>query len=148
MILTDYYKLQVLKVMKSHRFDCTASTGEYPLFEEIAKRARSGRFYCYYNGVPDTFSANAKRKADRAFTNKDNISSVFITDLANPLNGCGDVKGTNDGLLFLFSDDYSTVEWFVARGYKNNIKNLFNMFADGELEDELNCLRERAKPIN
>lgn len=54
MILTDYYKMQVLKVMKSHRFDRTASTGEYPLFEEIAKRARNGRFSCYYNGVPDT----------------------------------------------------------------------------------------------
>ena len=145
MILTDYYKLQVIKVMKSHRFDCTASTGEYPLFEEVAERARNGRFFCYYNGVPDTFSANAKRKADRAFTNKDNISSVFIPDLANPLKGYGDVKGTSDGLLFLFSDDYSTVEWFVARGYKNNIKNLFNMFTDGELEDELQMLRARAK---
>ena len=101
MILTDYYKLQELIIRKSHRFDCTASTVEYPLFEEIAKRARSGRFYCYYNGVPDTFSANAKRKADRAFTNKDNISRVFIPDLANPLKGYGDVKGTSDGLYLL-----------------------------------------------
>ena len=145
MILTDYYKLQVLKVMKPHRFDCTASTGEYPLFEEVAERARNGRFYCHYNGVPDTFSANAKRKADRAITNKDNISSVFIPDLTNPLKGYGDVKGTNDGLLFLFSDDYSMFEVFVARGYKNNIKNLFNMFTDGELEDELTKMREFAR---
>ena len=36
-------------------------------------------------------------------------------------------------------------EVFVARGYKNNIKNLFNMFTDGELEDELTKMREFAR---
>ncbi|MCQ2289738.1 MAG: hypothetical protein MJZ63_00485 [Muribaculaceae bacterium] len=147
MIITDYYKMQELKVMKSHRFDCTASTGEYPLFEAIAHRARNGRFYCYYNGIPDSFSANAQRKADKALSNGDNISSVYIPNLSSPLIGYGDVNGTNDGLLFLFSEDYKMLEIFVARGYKNNIRNLFYLFADGELDDELARIREQAKPV-
>ncbi len=148
MILTDYYKMQEIKPLKSHRFDCVASTGEYEPFELIAQRAKVKRLFFYYNGVPDTFSANAQRKADRAITNGDNISSVYIPDLENPLRGYGDAKGTNDGLLFLFSEDYKQLEVFVARGYKNNIKNLCNLFLDGELDGEINTLRERAKATN
>jgi hypothetical protein len=148
MILTDYYLMQELKVLKSHRFDCVASTGEYEPFETIAQRSRVKRFFFYYNGIPDTFSAEAQRKADRAITNGDNISSVFIPDLNNPLKGYGDTKGTNDGLLLLFTEDYKQVEVFVARGYKNNIKNLCNLFLDGELDDEMNALRQRASSTN
>lgn len=146
MKLTDYYKMQEIKVVKSHRFDCIASTGEYEPFEAIALRGRDKRFFFYYNGVPDTFSADAKRKAERAITNSNNISSVFIPDLDNPLLGFGDVVNTNDALLFLFSEDYRQIEVFVARGYKHNVKQLFALFADGELSRELETLREQAKP--
>lgn len=145
MILTDYYLLQEIKPLKSHRFDCVASTGEYEPFETIAQRSKVKRFFCYYNGVPSTFSADAQRKADRAITNGDNISSVFIPDLENPLKGYGDTKGTNDGLLFLFSEDYKQLEIFVARGYKNNIQNLCNLFLDKELDDEITALKSRVK---
>ncbi|MDL2224441.1 hypothetical protein LJB92_03920 [Bacteroidales bacterium OttesenSCG-928-M06] len=148
MILTDYYKMQELKALKSHRFDCVASTGEYEPFEIMAQRSRVKRFFFYYNGVPDTFSVNAQRKADRAITNGDNISSVYIPDLETPLKGYGDTKGTNDGLLLLFSEDYKQVEVFVARGYKNNIKSLCNLFLDGELNEELNEMRNRATATN
>lgn len=144
MILTDYYKMQEIRPLKSHRFDCMASTGEYPPFEQIKHRAKDGRFFFYYNGVPDTFSANAQRKADRAITNGNNISSVYIPDLQEPLKGFGDVRGTDDGLLFLFSADYKQIEIFVARGYRNHIKNICNLFLDGEFDNEINELRKRA----
>ena len=144
MILTDYYLLKELKQLKSHRFDVVATTGGYPPFEEIANRSKGGRFFCYYNGVPETFSPNAQRKADRAITNTKNISSVFIPDLTNPLIGYGDTKGTADALLFLFSEDYKQLEIVVARGYRNNARNLYNLLSDGGLEDELAVLRTRA----
>lgn len=148
MKLTDYYKMQEIVARKSHRFDCTASTGGYEPFEAIAARAKDHRFFFYYNGVPETFSADAKRKADRAITNGDNISSVFAPDLDNQLLGYGDTKGTNDCLLFLFSEDYKQVEVFVARGYKNHSKSLFTLFADGELKADIESLRRQAKPTN
>lgn len=148
MILTDYYLMKEIKVLKSHRLDCVASTCGYLPFETIAQRARDKRFFLYYNGVPDTFSVNAKRKADQAITNGDNISSVFTPDLENPLFGYGDTKGTKDALLFLFSPDYKQLEVFVARGYKNNVKGLFNLFLDGELVDEIEELKKHAKNIN
>jgi hypothetical protein len=147
MILTDYYQMQEIKPLKSHRFDCTASTGEYPPFETMAARGREKRFFCYFNGVPDSFSANAHRKADRAITNSESISSVFIPDLENPLYGYGDTKGTNDALLFLFSQDYKQLEIFIARGYKNNVKGLFQLFCDGELANEIEVLKKREKGV-
>lgn len=143
MILTDYYLMKEMKVLKSHRLDCVASTGEYLPFEAIAQRARDKRFFLYYNGVPDTFSADAKRKADRVITNGENISSVYIPDLEIPFLGYGDMKGTNDALLFLFSEDYKQLEIFIARGYKNDVRGLFTLFVDGELDAEMGKLRKR-----
>ena len=149
MKLTDYYKMAKLPTCKSKlRFDCVASTGGYEPFEERAARGRDKRFKFYYSGTPDTFTANAQRKADRVITDTTNISSVFAPDLDNPLLGYGDTVGTGDALLFLFSDDYRQIEIFVARGLKNHAKGLFALFADGELADEMEYLRQQAKPTN
>ena len=56
MIITDYYKMQELKPLKSHRFDCVASTGEYDPFGVIAQKSRDKRFFFYYgnNSALDT----------------------------------------------------------------------------------------------
>lgn len=149
MKLTDYYKMMKLPTCKSKlRFDCVASTGGYEPFEERAQRGRDKRFKFYYGGTPDTFSADAQRKADRVITDTTNISSVYTPDLDNPLLGYGDVAHTNDALLFLFSEDYREIEIFVARGLKNHQKGLFSLFADGELADEVEQLRQLAKPTN
>lgn len=149
MKLTDYYKMAKLPTCKSKlRFDCITSTGGYEPFEERAQRGRDKRFKFYYGGTPDTFSADAQRKADRVITDTTNISSVYTPDLENPLLGYGDVAHTNDALLFLFSEDYREIEIFVARGLKNHQKGLFLLFADGELADEVGRLRQQAKPTN
>lgn len=149
MKLTDYYKMEKLPNCKSKlRYDCTASTGEYEPFEERAQRGRDKRFKFYYGGTPDQFSANAQRKADRAITDTTNISSVYTPDLDCPLLAFGDVANTNDALLFLFTEDYKQIEVFVSRGMKNHVKGLFALFADGELDDEITTLRQRAKPTN
>lgn len=149
MKLTDYYKMAKLPTCKSKlRFDCVASTGGYEPFEERSQRGRDKRFKFYYGGTPDTFSADAQRKADRVITDTTNISSVYTPDLDNPLLGYGDVAHTNDALLFLFSEDYKEIEIFVARGLKNHQKGLFSLFADGELADDVEQLRQQAKPIN
>ena len=124
------------------------STGGYEPFEERAQRGRDKRFKFYYGGTPDTFTANAQRKADRVITDTTNISSVFTPDLDNPLLGYGDTVGTNDALLFVFSEDYKQIEVFVARGLKNHVKGLFALFTDGELADEMECLRQQANPTN
>lgn len=145
MKLTDYYKMQELKVMKSHRFDCISSTKEYEPFESIGQKARDKRFFIYYSNVPSRFIQNTKLGVDKAITNGKNISSVYVPDLNNPLYGYGDTKNTDDALLFLFSYDYKQLEIFVGRGLKNNKKGLCSLFVNGELNAEIELLRKKAK---
>jgi hypothetical protein len=56
----------------------------------------------------------------------------------------GDVKGTQDAILIVFNADCITIEIFVARGYKNNRVNLWQNLADGNYNDEISELRDRA----
>lgn len=150
MKLTDYYKMAKLPGQKSKlRRDCIASTGGYEPFEAIAdkpSRDQPKRFKFYLGSVPDTFNARAQRKADNSITNGNNLSSIYTPDLDNPTMGYGDMVGTTDALLFLFDEDYNTVEVFVARGLKNHVKGLFALFADGELLAEMEELRAKATP--
>ena len=150
MILTDYYKMEKLPTCKSKmRLDCIASTGTYDPFEVRATKTREKRFKFYYGSTPEKFKAEAKRKSGMAISDMgDNLTSIYTPDLENPLMGYGDMVGTQDALLFLFDDDYRSVEVFVARGLKNHIKGLFFQFADGELDEEIKILREQAKPTN
>lgn len=147
MIITDYYKMQELVVRQSHRYDCVKSTGDYEPFEQIAQRAKVGHFFFYYGEVPKSFSSHAQRKAERVISNQKNISSVYIPDIHNRLKGFGEVVGTNDAILFLFSEDYKEMEMFIARGYKNDVRALFYLFCDGELDDEIEAIRARANTI-
>ena len=151
MILTDYYRmvrLQEYANNKTPRFDTIASTGEYPRFEQMAAKSRVKRFYCYYNGIPDSFSNRAREQAERAITNTKNISSVFIPNLNKPLFGYGDVKGTQDAILFVFSADYSLMEVFIARGYKPHQKALYASMMRGDLNTEMSRIRQAAINLN
>ena len=147
MIITDYYRmvrLQEYANNKTPRFDCIASTGEYPMFQDMAARSKVKRFYCYYNGIPDSFSNRARQKAERAITSTKNISSVFIPNINKPLFGYGDVKGTQDAILFVFSADYNLMEIFIARGYKPQQKTLYASMMRGDLNDEIIRIRQHA----
>lgn len=149
MKLTDYYKMAKLPTCKSkYRMDCITSTGCYEPFEALAQHSRDKRFKFYYAVTPEQFKAEAQRKGGMSITDTNNISTIYSPDLDNPLLGYGDVVNTNDALLFLFADDYKSVEVFVARGLKNHQKGLFALFADGELADEVERLRRQAKPTN
>jgi hypothetical protein len=135
MILTDYYKFEKLPEQKSKlRIDCTASSNSYPEFEAL--RNKEGNLFVYFGDVPDRFAGNIHRKADKAITKVNNISSVFVPDVKR-LIGFGDVRGTQDALLIAFNATYTDIDVYVARGQKNNVRQLFNLFADNELEKEM-----------
>jgi hypothetical protein len=146
MILTDYYNLEKLADKKSlTRRDCTASTGGYPLFESIAAKSRDNRFFIHLTGVPDNFNAHVKRRAELTISNQENISSVFVPDITQRV-GHGDVKGTLDALLIIFNEDYTEMEIFVSRGQKHNQKQIFFLYEDGELNQEIEQLKQQKLP--
>lgn len=147
MILTDYYKMVHLSSSKSKtRFDCVASSMSYPEFELMATRARTKVFYCYYSQTPPNIKAQQKRRTTMCIMGVNYISGVFTPDIEEHLLfGYGDVGNTTDALLFIFNKEQTEFEIFVARGYKNNIDQLWQLLIDGELDEELNVLRQSAK---
>ena len=65
------------------------------------------------------------------------------------------MKGTADALLFIFHDAQSVngklqteavIEVFVARGYSKDKAALYNELSDGLLDDEMEYLRQQARP--
>ena len=163
MILTDYYKFERLATKAKSRMDCTASTMSYEEFEEkrAIKTQRAsecrdstnvGDLVIYYNDVPPQFGGNVHRKADKSITIKSkNLSSVFVPDI-NSNFAFGDFKGTSDALLFVFHNlrtidgviqKGAIIEVFIARGKSKDRVPLYNALADGELDEEMNMLREQ-----
>jgi hypothetical protein len=142
MILTDRYKFEKKPGTKSKlRIDCTASTKSYPEFEGM--RNKAGDLFVYWGDVPDGFGGNVHRKADKAITKVKNISSVYVPDVTTGKSH-GDVRGTQDAILIIFNRDQTQIEIFVARGYKNNRVAVYQMLADGELDDEVDALRSKS----
>jgi len=163
MILTDYYRFERLALKSKTRMDCTVSTRSYPEFEE--KRATQatkatekrdatniGDLVIYYGNVPDQYGGNVHNKADKSITIKGkNLSSVFVPD---PESGFayGDFKGTTDALLFVVGlavvdgviQAGGYIEVFIARGASKDRVPLYNLLADGGLDEEMDTLREQA----
>ncbi len=141
MILTDLYVFEKLPEQKSKsRIDCTLSTKSYPEFEQMRNKAAA--LFMYFGDVPDGFKGDIKRKADKALTKTKNISSIYVPDIEKRY-GFGDVRGTTDALLFIFNADYTKIDVLIARGQKNNKNQLYCIFSDGELNDEIEQLKKR-----
>ena len=150
MILTDYYKTQKLTDAAS-RYDVTQSTASYDLFENLLinkKKFNVGGLSLNYVDRPKDWKGDAARIADKAFTKGAmNLSSIYVPDLQKPLIAYGDIKGTHDALLILFSADYATIEVFVGRGYANDMMALYTHAKEGELIEDMEALKAKAKQV-
>lgn len=149
MILTDYYRFEKLQEQKSKmRIDCTASTASYNPLE--AMRNKKGELALYLGDNTHT-QAGKERKADLALSKTTHISSIYNPDIEK-LFWYGDMKGTADAFLFIHKDfaliegrivEGAVIELFVARGQRNSRTALYNLLSDGELNDEINTLRNQ-----
>jgi hypothetical protein len=149
MILTDYYR--AVQIAKSQtRFDVDLSTESYLRYEIFLKNQigfNKGGLSFHFSKVPDNFKLRAKDKPDMAITRTENISSVFVP---NPKLSVayGDNKETNDCILILDKKGENgfvhEIEIFVARGQKHNSLNLYRMLVDGDLDNEMEALRQKA----
>jgi len=151
MILTDYYKGQKLTDAQS-RFDITASTGEYDLFEQLLinkQKFNIGGLSFNFGQRPDRWKG---KKTDMAITKgSQNITSVKRPNLENNV-AYGDINGSNDSCIIVFNPDYketgiTTIEIFIARGLRNDTDGLWQLFTDGELKSDIEALREKAVTI-
>jgi hypothetical protein len=151
MIFTDYYKGEKLTDAKS-RFDITASTGEYDLFESLLINKRSFNIGgLSFNLVPQPESHEGKRVDFILSKGSHSITKVFRPNIETPF-AFGDINGTNDGCIMVFNPDHKvigilTIEIFIARGYRNDRNGLCNLLVDGELTHEIELLRKKSVTI-
>ena len=148
MIFTDYYKAEKLTSAKC-RFDITTSTGEYDYFETLLTNKRGFNigglsFNCVSR--PDHWKG---KKTDLAITKgSKNITSIKRLNLE--LNTAfGDISGTNDGCIIIFNPDFkekgiNIIEIFIARGLRNDTNSLWDLLIDGQLNHELEALRQKS----
>jgi len=148
MILTDYYKGEKLTDAKS-RFDITASSGEYDLFECLLINKRKfniGGLSFNYGDRPKNWKG---KDTDKAITrNNSNITTVKRADLETNI-AYGDINTTNDGCIILFNGDFksvgiNTIEIFIARGCRNDQISLKDRFEFEDLQHEVDILRAKA----
>lgn len=150
MILTDYYKFTKLPGGKSKwRMDCVASTKSYNGFEAL--RNKAGELFVYVGDNTYT-KAGERGKSDLALSRGVHITSLYTSDVTRPFL-YGDFINTSDAILAIQTGferydgrvaDDSTIEIFMARGQRCNRLNLLAEFVDGELDDEIEALRQRA----
>ncbi|MBQ7691362.1 MAG: hypothetical protein IJT30_09295 [Muribaculaceae bacterium] len=164
MLLTDYYRFERVATKSKTRLDCTASTESYQPFEEKRQDKQGkptasrdgynvGDLLAYFVDVPDQFSGDVHRKADKSLTMKGkNLTSIYVLDPTSNL-AFGDVKGEADAILFVFEgfevvnkvvQQGGVLELFIARGKSKDRVPLYNLLSEGEFDEEMNLLRERA----
>ena len=148
MILTDYLKGKKLTEAKS-RFDVVASSESYDFLESLLINKRGFNvggtsFNCVTR--PDRWK---KKNASLAICKgSHNITSLIRPDINLPY-ATGDINGTNDAAIFIFNTDHreagiKSIEVFIARGLKHDFNSLWDLLIDGELNPEMEILRERA----
>ena len=152
MILTDYYKGEKLTEAQS-RFDITASTGEYDLFESLLINKRKFNIGgLSFNFAPQPETHGGKKVDFILCKGCHSITKVFRPNLENNL-AYGDINGSNDGCVMVFNPDFkqngiTTIELFIARGLRSDKDGLWNLFSDGELSHEIEALRKISVPKN
>lgn len=145
MILTDYYRGERLPGNTTKtRYDITRSTGGYDIFETMLKNKKAGGQSFHLVDTPANFKFSSKDRPDKAITKTVNISSVFVPDVALPF-GFGDVKNTTDAIVLIFTPDWQVIEIFISRGQRNNKRNLYHSLCDGDIDHEIEAMRNQAK---
>ncbi|HMG16619.1 MAG TPA: hypothetical protein VK590_14275 [Saprospiraceae bacterium] len=148
MIPTDYYKGERLTDSK-YRYDITASTGEYDLFEMLLINKQK------FNVGGQSFNLVERpekwkgKKTDLAITKgSHNITSVKRPNLESNF-AYGDINNSHDGCIIIINPDYKEVgiriiEIIIARGLRNDTHGLWQLFTDGELNQEIEILKQKA----
>lgn len=168
--LTAYYRFEVLAeevrtlngFKSPNRLDCTATYnptahGLLPMFQR-----KNGMLFLYLIPAKDMVKANSKRRATYALGDgKQNLSSLYFEhpELSHLAYGYCNSKdrlkdGTpnpalpyrHDALLMVCNWQQQVIEIVVIQHGKPLIENLYNLLIDGEFEEELERLRQLAKP--
>ena len=148
-LFTDYYKAQQLSPTAANRFDVTHIFGAYPPFADrlLNKTKFNVGGLSFYYGKYTYSKAKKERVPQMSISRGSHISGVYVPSVENNLLAYGDVKDTQDAIILVFSEDYKTIEIFVARGKLNDSQNIYNEVKAGHYNDENEALQAEAKEV-
>ena len=168
-----YYLLQKLpeesrqlhKIKSQCRYDCIHFNDETVSGYEGLKPFvnHKGQLFFYLTPARQFVTAQSKRIAEWSLTQSSlNLTSLYIEDFSNPQFAFGYPNASqklsngsenplygfrSDGYLFILSDDLEQVELIVLPDQRNLISSWYQLLIDGELEEDINRLRQNAKPF-
>ena len=151
MILNDYYLAERLTDAKC-RFDITVSTGNYDLFERLLiNKLKFNIGGLSFNCVSTPENHKGKKADSILCKGSFSITKIIRPNIESPVS-YGDINGTNDACIILYNPDFkqvgiTTIEIFIAKGAKNDKLQLWHLFTDGELNDEVEVLKQKAKRL-
>ena len=153
MFLTDYYKAEQLSDRAKTRFDITASTQSHDVLEALLDENKQGFNIggkrLAYRERPTKWSP---KSGQMAITGKGNISTILRPRIDSNAS-YGDINSTEDAIVIIYNSDYlenriKTIELFISRGRKADCMSLFNMYQEGELDEDIETLRKRSHVFN
>lgn len=129
------------------RLDLSSFTNEYAPFYLPNKL---GRCWLYLFENQNYIKAHPGRKPYVSLTSRkgNHITALYTPDVDQNYLGFGDVKGTQDAVFIQMREEagkIQQVEVWIAKGKKNLQQGLFQLFLDGELDQESESLRTSAK---
>lgn len=147
---TAYYRFDKLATKSVYRLDCVAATNNYKPFEAMraAKKrgdTNRGDLFVYFLDVPMQFAGDIHSRATKSLTTSQgkNLSSIIAPDDASRY-AFGDVRGTNDAILFVV--DLPAVELYIFEGKAHKKRDIWQMACRGLFDEELAAMRAAARP--
>lgn len=127
------------------------------------------QFFLYKTSARDFVNADSKRITEWSLTGRSsltgssiNLSSLYQEDLDFPELAYGYPNKyrelsngsvnpfypyRHDGYLFLMNKDITKLELLIIHDSRNLISSYYQLFIDGELDQEINQLRQNTKPF-
>jgi hypothetical protein len=121
----------------------TYSTGNYSRLEILRNKNNILTVYLVSNDY-----TNARKISELKLTAKGLHISRVIQCKANSKIAYGDVRNTNDLLIFIFNEDKTEFELLIVKGKKYECNLYLNMLFDGVLKDEINILRQSGENLS
>ena len=150
------------KIKSLNRLDCIGYTDNVPNgYKGLLSFVNSkGQLFLYRASAPAIVKANSKRVATWILTHGSlNVSSIYLElpeygygyPNAKPFLNNGSPNPLfpfrSDAYLFIVNKDISVIELLIIPNEKNMISGYHNQLIDGEFNEEINQLRNDAKPF-
>lgn len=156
MMLSDFYKFARIPLPRQEKiffwtYRAIASTGGYEVYEHDAAKNTSKELFTRLTYMPYDLSKLGTKQPRMLFGVLSCDPVLVYTDVDYPLIGYGiyrfDYVCIRDAFLFQFSEDFKKVAVFIAKGRKSDVFELYRLFINGELNEEIGILKKQAKKL-